>query len=186
MSVLRLDCTKCDRTYAPGSVWNLCTACQAPLFARYDLERAARTLRPEALPGRERSMWRYHEVLPVEDPAHRLSLGEGFTPLLQAPRLAGWLGLKRVLVKDESGNPTGSFKARGLSAAVSMAKALGAQAVCLPSAGNAGSALAAYAARGGMEAHVFVPKDIASLFLMETRAYGAHVETVEGLISDAG
>ncbi|RKG85013.1 threonine synthase [Corallococcus sp. CA049B] len=186
MLVSRLECTKCDQTYAPGKVWNLCTACQAPLFARYDLERAAKTLRKEALPGRERSMWRYHEVLPVDDPGQRLTLGEGFTPLLPAPRLGSWLGLPRVWVKDESGNPTGSFKARGLSAAVSMAKALGAKAVCLPSAGNAGSALAAYAARGGMEAHVFVPKDIASLFLMETRAYGAHVETVEGLISDAG
>ncbi|MFP2927088.1 threonine synthase [Pyxidicoccus sp. 3LG] len=186
MALIRLDCTKCERTYAPGGVLNLCGTCGAPLFARYDLERAAKTLRPEALPTRERSMWRYHEVMPVEDPAHRLSLGEGFTPLLQAPRLGARLGLKRVWVKDEGGNPTGSFKARGLSAAVSMAKALGAKAVCLPSAGNAGSALAAYAARGGLEAHVFVPKDIASLFLMETRAYGAHVETVDGLITDAG
>ncbi|NVJ21096.1 threonine synthase [Myxococcus sp. AM011] len=186
MPVIRLDCTKCDRTFAPGVVLNLCTSCSAPLFARYDLERAAKTLRPEALATRERSMWRYHEVMPVEDPAQRLSLGEGFTPLLKAPRLSEWLGLKHVMVKDEGGNPTGSFKARGLSAAVSMAKVLGAKAVCLPSAGNAGSALAAYAARGGLEAHVFVPKDIASLFLMETRAYGAHVETVDGLITDAG
>jgi len=186
MALVRLDCTKCDRTYAPGAVLNLCTGCNAPLFARYDLERAARTLRPEALTTRERSMWRYHEVLPVEDPAQRLSLGEGWTPLLRAPRLGAQLGLKQVWVKDEGGNPTGSFKARGLSAAVTMAKVLGAKAVCLPSAGNAGSALAAYAARGGLEAHVFVPKDIASLFLMETRAYGAHVETVEGLITDAG
>ena len=186
MALVRLDCTKCDRTYAPGAVLNLCTGCNAPLFARYDLERAARTLRPEALATRERSMWRYHEVLPVEDPAQRLSLGEGWTPLLRAPRLGAQLGLKQVWVKDEGGNPTGSFKARGLCAAVTMAKVLGAKAVCLPSAGNAGSALAAYAARGGLEAHVFVPKDIASLFLMETRAYGAHVETVEGLITDAG
>ncbi|WP_408889699.1 threonine synthase [Myxococcus faecalis] len=186
MSVLRLDCTKCDRTYAPGAVLNLCTTCDAPLFARYDLERAAKTLRREALATRDRSMWRYHEVLPVADPAQRLSLGEGWTPLLATPRLAARLGMKQVWVKDESGNPTGSFKARGLSAAVSMAKVLGAKAVCLPSAGNAGSALAAYAARGGLEAHVFVPRDIASLFLLETRAYGAHVETVDGLITDAG
>ncbi|MCK8502796.1 MULTISPECIES: threonine synthase [Myxococcus] len=186
MSVLRLDCTKCDRTYAPGAVLNLCTSCGAPLFARYDLERAAKTLRREALATRERSMWRYHEVMPVADPAQRLSLGEGWTPLLATPRLATRLGMKQVWVKDESGNPTGSFKARGLSAAVSMAKVLGAKAVCLPSAGNAGSALAAYAARGGLRAHVFVPRDISSLFLLETRAYGAHVETVDGLITDAG
>ncbi|AKF86659.1 threonine synthase [Myxococcus fulvus 124B02] len=186
MSVLRLDCTKCDRTYAPGAVLNLCTSCSAPLFARYDLERAAKTLRREALATRERSMWRYHEVMPVADPAQRLSLGEGWTPLLPTPRLSARLGMKQVWVKDESGNPTGSFKARGLSAAVSMAKVLGAKAVCLPSAGNAGSALAAYAARGGLQAHVFVPRDIASLFLLETRAYGAHVETVDGLITDAG
>ncbi|MCP3099887.1 threonine synthase [Myxococcus sp. K15C18031901] len=186
MPAIRLDCTKCDRTYAPGAVMNLCLSCNAPLFARYDLEQARKTLRPDTLAGRERSMWRYHEVLPVEDAAHRLSLGEGYTPLLPTPRLGALLGAKRVLVKDESGNPTGSFKARGLSAAVSMAKALGAKAVCLPSAGNAGSALAAYAARGGLEAHVFLPKDIANLFVMETRAYGARVEMVEGLITDAG
>jgi len=186
MPAIRLDCTKCDRTYAPGAVLNLCQSCNAPLFARYDLEQARKTLRRDSLPGRERSMWRYHEVLPVEDPALRLSLGEGFTPLLPTPRLGERLGSRRVWVKDESGNPTGSFKARGLSAAVSMAKVLGARAVCLPSAGNAGSALAAYAARGGLEAHVFLPRDIATLFVMETRAYGAKVEMVEGLITDAG
>jgi threonine synthase len=125
-------------------------------------------------------------VLPVEDPEHRISLGEGFTPLLPAPRLGALMGLPRLYIKDEAGNPTGSFKARGLSAAVSVAKSLGVKEVCLPSAGNAGSALAAYAARGGMKAHVFVPKDIARLFVMETEAYGAHVEPVDGLITDAG
>jgi len=180
-----LDCSKCDKRYETGRVLNLCT-CGAPLLARYDLERAAKEMRPGHLALREPTMWRYREVLPVEDPDHRISLGEGFTPLLTARRLGGLIGLRRLAIKDESGNPTGSFKARGLSAAVSMAKALGATDVCLPSAGNAGSALAAYAAHGGLKAHVFLPKDIARVFLMETGGYGAELETVDGLITDAG
>jgi threonine synthase len=131
-------------------------------------------------------MWRYREVLPLGDADTKVSLGEGFTPLLPTPRLGERLRLPRLLVKEEAGNPTGSFKARGLAVAVSMAKALGATDVCLPSAGNAGSALAAYAAAAGLKAHVFLPRDIAKLFVMETEAYGAHVEMVDGLITDAG
>jgi threonine synthase len=181
----RLDCTKCDRRYEPGHVLTVCE-CGAPLFARYDLARAALDLRPGHLALREPTMWRYREVLPVDDPESRVSLGEGFTPLVAAPRLGRRLGLSRLLVKDEGGNPTGSFKARGLSMAVSMARALGATDVCLPSAGNAGSALAAYAAAAGLRAHVYLPKDIARLFVMETEAFGARVETVDGLITDAG
>jgi threonine synthase len=181
----RLECTKCDRQYSPAQVRNLCD-CGAPLFARYDLERAAKDMRPGHLALRPPNLWRYAEVLPVDNPDHRLSLGEGFTPLLSAARLGSAVGLHRLYIKDEGGNPTGSFKARGLSVAVSMAKELGATEVCLPSAGNAGSALAAYAAVGGLRAHVFVPKDVAAVFLMETRAYGAEVVAVEGLISDAG
>lgn len=180
-----LDCTRCERRYPPGQVLNLCE-CGAPLFARYDLERAAKDMRPGHLALRETTMWRYREVLPVEDPDDRVSLGEGFTPLLPAPRLGGQLGLPRLFIKEEGGNPTGSFKARGLSAAVSVAKSLGATDVCLPSAGNAGSALAAYAAKAGLRAHVFVPRDIAQVFLMETAAYGAEIQTVDGLITDAG
>ena len=185
MSFTHLDCTRCDAKYEKGKVWNLCV-CGAPLFARYDLKAAALEMRPGHLELREKTLWRYHEVLPVENPDHRLSLGEGMTPLLETPALGKALGLPKALVKEEGGNPTGSFKARGLSLAVSMAKTLGATDVCLPSAGNAGSALAAYAARGGLKAHVFVPNDIAYVFLMETLSYGAHVETVEGLITDAG
>ena len=180
-----LDCTKCDRRFEPGQLLNLCP-CGAPLYARYDLERAAREMRPGHLGLREPTMWRYEEVLPVEDPEDRVSLGEGFTPLLPAPRLGSLLGLPRLLVKDESHNPTGSFKARGLAMAVSMARVLGAKDVCLPSAGNAGSALAAYAAAAGLASHVYLPRDIARLFVSETRAYGARVETVDGLITDAG
>jgi threonine synthase len=185
VAVTHLDCTRCDKRYPPGKVLNLCE-CGAPLFARYDLERAAHDMRPGHLALREPSLWRYREVLPIDDPEDRVSLGEGFTPLLAAPALGASVGLPRLFIKDEGGNPTGSFKARGLALAVSMAKALGVREVCLPSAGNAGSALAAYAARGGLKAHVFVPRDIARLFLMETAGYGAHVETVDGLITDAG
>jgi len=180
-----LECSKCSKSFDPKQPQFLCE-CGAPLLARYDLERAAKEMRPGHLALREPSMWRYREVLPVEDPDDRVSLGEGFTPLLPATRLGAELGLARLAIKEEAGNPTGSFKARGLSAAVTMAKLLGATDVCLPSAGNAGSALAAYAAKAGLKAHVFVPKDIARVFVMETGAYGAHVEMVDGLITDAG
>jgi len=185
MPLTHLECTKCGRRYEPGQVLNLCE-CGAPLFARYNLDRAAKNMRPGHLALREPTLWRYDDVLPVDNPDHRISLGEGFTPLLSTRRLGAKVGLPRLFVKDEAGNPTGSFKARGLSLAVSMAKALGASEVCLPSAGNAGSALAAYAARGGMKAHVFVPADVPRVFVMETEAYGAEVVTVKGLISDAG
>jgi threonine synthase len=180
-----LDCTRCERRYEPGQILNLCE-CGGPLFARYDLEKAAKNMRPGHLALREPSMWRYDDVLPVESPDHRISLGEGFTPLLAARRLGTMVGLPRLAIKDESGNPTGSFKARGLSVAVSMAKALGVTDVCLPSAGNAGSALAAYAARGGLKAHVFVPRDVPRVFVMEVEAYGAEVEKAGALITDAG
>jgi threonine synthase len=185
MSLTHLECTKCGLRHEPRQVKNLC-GCGGPLFARYDLEHAQHELRPGHLALREPTLWRYREVLPLDDADERVTLGEGFTPLLPVPRLGARVGLPRLLVKDESFNPTGSFKARGLSLAVSMAKALGATDVCLPSAGNAGSALAAYAARAGLRAHVFLPRDIAHLFRMETEAYGAEVVMVDGLITDAG
>jgi threonine synthase len=180
-----LECTRCSKHHPTGQRLNLCD-CGGPLFARYNLEQAAHAMRPGHLALREPTMWRYAEVLPLPEGEPRLSLGEGWTPLLAAPRLGERVRLPRLLIKDESGNPTGSFKARGLAVAVAMARALGASDVCLPSAGNAGSALAAYAARGGLRAHVFVPEDIPRVFLMETQAYGAEVVTVKGLISDAG
>ena len=180
-----LDCTKCAKRHEAGVVHTVCS-CGAPLYARYDLARAALEMRPGHLALREPTLWRYREVLPLPEDAERVSLGEGFTPLLPAPRLGRHLGLPNLAIKEEGGNPTGSFKARGLAVAVSMAKALGATDVCLPSAGNAGSALAAYAAAAGLRAHVFLPRDIARLFVMETEAYGAHVEMVDGLITDAG
>ncbi len=180
-----LECTKCGRQHEAGRPHTVCE-CGAPLFARYDLARAAHEMRPGQLALREPTMWRYREVLPLPAAAEKVSLGEGFTPLLPAPRLGSCLGLPKLMVKEEGGNPTGSFKARGLSMAVSMAKALSATDVCLPSAGNAGAALAAYAAAAGIDAHVFLPKDVAQLFVVETEAYGAHVETVDGLITEAG
>jgi threonine synthase len=181
-----LECTRCGRREQPGRVYTVCEADGAPLFARYDLAKAAHDMRPGHLALREPTLWRYHEVLPVADVEQRVTLGEGFTPLVPAPRLGARIGLPRLLIKEEGGNPTGSFKARGLAMAVSMAKALGATDVCLPSAGNAGSALAAYATRAGLRAHVFLPRDIARLFVIETEAYGAEVVLVDGLISDAG
>ena len=180
-----LECTRCGRRYEAGRVYTVCESDGAPLYARYDLPRAALEMRPGHLALREPTLWRYREVLPVSDPEQRVTLGEGFTPLLPAPRLGAALGLPELLVKEEGGNPTGSFKARGLALAVTMAKALGATDLCLPSAGNAGSALGAYAARAGLRAHVFLPRDIARLFVMETEAYGAEVTLVDGLISDA-
>jgi len=183
--VTHLECSRCLRRYPPGQVYTVCE-CGAPLLVRYDLAQAAVEMRPGQLALREPSLWRYADVLPVPDPADRVTLGEGFTPLLPAPRLGARLELPGLLVKEEAGNPTGSFKARGLAMAVSMARKLGATDVCLPSAGNAGSALAAYAARAGLRAHVFLPRDIPPLFVLETEAFGAEVVLVDGLISDAG
>jgi threonine synthase len=180
-----LECTKCGKHHAADRPQTVCE-CGAPLFARYDLASAAHEMRPGQLALREPTLWRYREVLPLPAAAEKVTLGEGFTPLLTTPRLGTCVGLPKLMVKEEGGNPTGSFKARGLCMAVSMAKALGATDVCLPSAGNAGTALAAYAAAAGIDAHVFLPKDVARLFVMETEAYGAHVETVDGLITDAG
>ncbi|HEU5323902.1 MAG TPA: threonine synthase, partial [Methylomirabilota bacterium] len=185
MFLTHLECSRCGASNDAGRLQNLC-ACGGPLLARYDLARATGAMQPAAIAARERSLWRYAPVLPLHDPGGRLSLGEGLTPLVATPRLGAELGLPRLLVKDESGNPTGSFKARGLGVAVTMARALGAKDVCLPSAGNAGSALAAYAARGGLRAHVFLPRDIPRLFVMETEAYGAETFLVDGLITDAG
>ena len=178
-----LECTACGSTVEPERLWRLSDCCAKPLYPRYALWPAP--LEPAALRGRGPDLWRYAEVLPVRDPAHRVSLGEGFTPLLDAPRLAESLGVARVWVKDEGQNPTGSFKARGLAMAISRASELGVRAVAIPSAGNAGSATAAYAAAAGIEAHVVVPDDTPVPILEETRALGAHLTLVPGLITDA-
>jgi threonine synthase len=170
--------------YNPRQEQHLC-ACGAPLLARYDLT-AARGWRRESLPGREPNMWRYRELMPLFAGESPLTLGEGWTPLVHARRLGARLGLERLFVKDESLNPTNSFKARGLSAAVTRASYLGARALSIPSAGNAANALAAYAAAAAIEAQVFMPKDVKTPFIKECELYGASVTLVDGLITDAG
>ena len=180
-----LECTACGQTYESERLWRLSPCCEKPLYARYDLERLRETFRPSALAGRPATLWRYAEVLPVRDPARRLSLGEGFTPLIDAPRLADALGVERIWIKDEGQNPTASFKARGLALAVARAWELGVSEVAIPTAGNAGSATAAYAAAAGLVAHVVAPADTPRPILEEIEALGAHLELVNGLITDA-
>jgi threonine synthase len=170
--------------YDPRVEQHLCT-CGAPLLARYDLEKA-RAWRRESLAGRESNMWRYRELMPLFDGEQPLTLDEGWTPLLHARRLGAALGLERLFVKDESLNPTNSFKARGLCAAVTRAAHLGAKVLSIPSAGNAANAMAAYAAAAGVEAKVFMPKDVKVPFIRECELYGADITLVEGLITDAG
>ncbi|PYR38520.1 MAG: threonine synthase [Acidobacteria bacterium] len=168
----------------PRAVHHLCS-CGAPLVARYDLERA-RAWRRETLAGREPNMWRYREMLPLFDGESPITLGEGFTPLFHAKALGATLGLDRLFIKDESLNPTNSFKARGQAAAITRAKYLGAKTIALPTAGNAGNAAAAYSAAAGLECEVFIPKDAKQPFVDECRLYGANVTLVDGLITDAG
>ena len=184
-SLTHLECSRhsCGTTLEHTRPHNLCPACSSPLLARYDLTAAARTLTRAALAGRPSSMWRYEEVMPAAAP---VTLGEGMTPLLRAGRLGERLGLRRLYIKDEGQNPTSSFKARGLSAAVSVAKALGIDTIALPSAGNAGGAAAAYAARAGLRCVVAMPSDTPGAIVLECRAFGAEVHLIDGLISDCG
>jgi threonine synthase len=181
-----LECTRCGATYESEQLIRLSPCCDKPLYPRYDLAALRATFTPASLHGREATLWRYAEVLPVRDAQFRITLGEGWTPLLDAPRLAGRLGMERVWLKDEGQNPTGSFKARGLVMAVARAQELGATAVALPSAGNAGAAAAAYAAAAGLECHVVMPRDTPRVIVEETRALGADVALIDGLITDAG
>jgi threonine synthase len=181
-AITHLECSKCGRKHAHEKLQNLCD-CGGPLLARYDLNAAARTLTPEALRGRAATMWRYAEVLPSRDP---VSLGEGMTPLVATQRLGDKLGIEGLFVKDEGLNPTGSFKARGMSAAVSRAKELGAKALAAPTAGNAGGALAAYAAQAGIPCVIVMPSDTPAANVIECEAFGADVRKLKGLISDCG
>ncbi len=185
MFVTHLTCWACGKTYAPDQLINLCT-CGKPLRVDYDLAAAARAVSPAALSGRQRDLWRYCEVLPPPLDVEPPTLGEGGTPLLPADRLASQLGLDpgRLYVKDEAVNPTGSFKARGMVVAVAMAQQLGARKLAVPSAGNAGGALAAYAARAGLEAHIFMPLDVPAANRLESELAGAYVTLVDGLITD--
>lgn len=178
-----LECTRCARRYEAGQPHNLCE-CGGPLYARYHLESAARQWKREAVAAGPKNMWRYAPVLPCRWQDTVVCLGEGYTPLLAAARLGERYHTQSLFIKDEGLNPTGTFKARGLSCAVSMARELGLERLAIPSAGNAASALAAYAAAAGMEAHIFLPADVPRANLLECRAFGASVTLVDGLISD--
>jgi threonine synthase len=180
-----LECPECERDFPASIVQNLCL-CGAPLFARYDLERAAAELTKEELAERTRSLWRYHELLPVIEPENIISLGEGFTPLIKAKRLGTDLGLDHLYIKDESQNITGTFKARGLAVAVAKACELGVREFVMPSAGNAGGALATYAAYVGVTAHIFMPQDTPQANIRECQVAGADVHLTKGFITDAG
>ena len=181
MFLKRLECSACGLEHEWSRLQNLCRSCNKPLFAMVDLAAASRALTHETLFAREKSLWRYREVLPLPSDVEPVSLGEGGTPLLRAQSLDQDVDL---WIKDESLNPTQSFKARGMSVAVSMAKYLGATKLAVPSAGNAGGALAAYTARAGVEAHVFMPRDTPRANLVECRELGAHVTLIDGLITD--
>jgi len=186
MNVTHLECGACGLRHEARRLHNVCTECGKPLLVRYDLARAAKSLTKENLKERAPDLWRYREVLPVEDDANVITLGEGFTPLVHASRLGASLGMPELYIKDEGQNPTQSFKARGMAAAVSMAKELGAPKLAVPSAGNAAGALAAYAARAELEAHIFMPKDTPRANVIECEQTGAHVTLMDGLITDCG
>lgn len=181
-----LECALCGKEYNTDEVQTLCPECQRPLLARYDLETAKKEWKRDSLKGREANMWRYREMLSVRDEKNAIKLGEGYTPILHASRLGETLGMQNLFIKDEGLNPTGSFKARGLCMAVSRALELGVTEVVIPSAGNAAGAMAAYAAKAGMRAHVFMPTDVPYPFRQECEALGAEVTLVEGLITDCG
>ena len=185
MYVTHLECSKTGERYEPNKLHNLSEAGK-PLLVRYDLRRASQTLTKDNLKRRVSSLWRYREVLPVVYDENIVTLGEGWTPLLHANRLGGQLGLPELFIKDESTNPTGSFKARGLALAISMAKELGVGKVAIPTAGNAGGAMAAYAAAAGLEAHVFMPRDTPAANRIECQQLGACVTLIDGLITDCG
>src|SRR6185295_7078808 len=176
----------CGLRHEAQRLHNLCTACGKPLLVRYYLERAQVTLTKDSLASRRPDLWRYREVLPVEDDKNIVSLGEGWTPLVHAPRLGKRLGIHELYIKDEGQNPTQSFKARGMAAAVSMAKELGATKLAVPSAGNAAGALAAYAARAGLKSYIFMPRDTPRANVVECEQTGARVTLMDGLITDCG
>jgi threonine synthase len=186
MHLTHLACTLCGQAHDATLPQNVSACCAKPLFAHYDLAAAARTFTKDSLRTRAKSLWRYREVLPVRADTDIVTLGEGFTPLLPAPRLAAKHALRSLWIKDEAQNPTASFKARGMTTAVSMAKQFGLKKLAVPSAGNAAGALAAYAARAGMEAHIFMPRDTPRANIIECEQMGAHVTLIAGLITDCG
>ena len=183
--IIHLACLDCGREYSAREINTYCLDCQSPLMAVYDLDGLRKNLHREQFAARARGMWRWHELLPVQLAHHCITLGEGDTPLLHLPRLGEKLGFNNLFVKEESGNPTGSFKARGISAAISKASELGIRKVIIPTAGNAGGATAAYVARAAMQAYILMPKDTPIVNIEESRMAGAEVALVDGLISEA-
>jgi threonine synthase len=186
MHVKNLECSFCHREYEARRLHNVCTECGKPLLVRYDLKRIAKFLTRQALYARRSDLWRYREMLPVRREDNIVALGEGWTPLLHARTLGAALGVSQLFIKDESRNPTHSFKARGMSVAVSMAKELGAKKLAAPSAGNAAAALAAYCAHAGLGAYLFMPSDTPRANVIECEVSGAHVTLIDGLITDCG
>jgi threonine synthase len=186
MNVTHLYCSACGKEYRSNELHNLCTDCGKPLLVSYDLNKVSETLTKESLKTRVSTLWRYEEILPVENIENRITLGEGWTPLHHAKNLGKKYDLPNLFIKDESINPTQSFKARGITMAVSMAKELGVEKVAVPSAGNAAGALSAYAALAGMEAHIFVPMDTPRACIIECKSLGANVNLIDGLITDCG
>ena len=184
-NVTHLECSLCAKRFAANQIQNLCS-CGGALLVRYDLDAVRKTWNRESLAQAKPDLWRYWPVLPVNRRESVVSLGEGMTPLIETKRLGAAVGAKDLWVKDEGLNPTGSFKARGMSAAISMARELGITKIAVPSAGNAASAAAAYAAAAGIEAHIFMPMDVPQANFIECKALGAHVTLVNGLISDCG
>jgi len=180
-----LKCSGCGKTYSSKEVHTYCPDCQSPLLSNYDLEYIRAHLNRDEISHRPKGMWRWHELLPITNPENIVFLGEGDTALLRVPNLGRELGLSNLFVKDESTNPTGSFKARGLASAVSKAKELGIKKVIIPTAGNAGGAMAAYAARANIQATIYMPKDTPRANVEESRMAGAEVILIDGLISDA-
>ena len=186
MHVKNLECASCHREYEARHLHNVCTDCGKPLLVRYDLQRIAKFLTRQSLFARRSDLWRYRELLPVRREDNIVTLGEGWTPLIHAKRLGESLGMSEVFIKDESLNPTQSFKARGMSVAVSMAKELGAKKLAAPSAGNAAGALAAYCAHAGLGAYLFMPRDTPRANIIECEVAAAHVTLIDGLITDCG
>jgi threonine synthase len=186
MNVTHLECALCGLRHEAHRLHNLCRECGKPLLVRYDLDKARESLTKESLSSRRPDLWRYREVLPVQDDANIVTFGEGWTPLLPAQKLGERVGIAELYIKDEGQNPTQSFKARGMAAAVSMAKELGAKKLAVPSAGNAAGALAAYAARAGLESYIFMPRDTPRANVVECEQTGAHVTLMDGLITDCG
>jgi threonine synthase len=178
-------CPRCQKTFDLSRLLSLCP-CGSPLLVQYDLQKAKETIAKSSFVGKVSSLWRYRELLPLKYETNLVTLGEGYTPLLDAKKLGAELGLRQLWIKDEGQNPTGSFKDRGLSVAISLAKELGVRKAAIPSAGNAGGSFSAYAARAGIEAHVFMPRDTPIANRLEVEQYGAKLTLVDGLINDCG